>query len=104
MSGGSYDYASLTDCLDDLVRHQQQLERLAERLAMLPEAEFPGAAAAAQGTLALLVRAGLWDAHVRATSAVLRPVWHAVEWWDSNDWGPDQVREALAEAVNGAPS
>lgn len=99
MSGGSYDYASLTNDLDEAVRHRENLVRLGERLAELPEQEFPGAAAAGQQTLALIARLDLWDAHVRASASVLQPVWHAVEWWDSNDWGPDQVRQALTEAL-----
>jgi hypothetical protein len=27
----------------------------------------------------------------------LRPVWHAVEWWDSADWSEDSFKEELAK-------
>lgn len=96
MSGGSYDYASLADHLDDVLAKRQGIDQLADRLASLDESEFPGARAAAVLTQQLLGQLRVWEAYVESQTRLLGGVWKAVEWWDSCDWGPDQVREALA--------
>jgi Holliday junction resolvasome RuvABC DNA-binding subunit len=68
MSGGSYNYLCHSWDLDDLDKHESDLEDMADRLAALGYAQ---------------------DA-ARETQALL-------EWWDSNDWSEDQVKEALAK-------
>lgn len=95
MSGGSYDYASLVDELDEVLAKRGELEALGERLIDLSEDQFPGSTAAGERTLALLAWVQLWEAHVRAQTSVLRETWKAVEWWSSGDYGPDEVRDAL---------
>lgn len=81
MSGGSYDY--LYFHAPDLGGRRGQLEAMAERLEGLPYAAK--AAAATRRILADLGDESLAD------------VWHAVEWWDSADYGEEQVRDAVSK-------
>ncbi|MFE4867721.1 hypothetical protein [Streptomyces sp. NPDC056682] len=81
MSGGSYDY--LYWQVPELGGHVGQLEAMAERLEALPYAAE--AAAATRRILEAISDEKLAD------------VWRAVEWWDSGDYGEDQVREAIDE-------
>jgi hypothetical protein len=103
MSGGSYNYLSSALDLEDLLTKFEDLERMADRLAGLSEVEFPGAHAAAQMTRELLVLMNLWTSHAIIMAKLLRGVWHDVEWWDSNDYGPDQVRDVLQKLLATAP-
>lgn len=89
MSGGSYDYLCDAFDLSDLADKRHQLEAMAERLAGLPWARVP-----AFETRRLLDAIDRLSIRVEAAKE-LRKVWHAVEWWDSCDWGEDQVREAV---------
>jgi hypothetical protein len=89
MSGGSYNYLCFKD------GHQYldipgDLEDMAARLAKLGWAED---AAAETEELLLILR----QCEVRAQARIdrLRDIWHAVEWWDSQDSGPEEVRAAL---------
>lgn len=52
---------------------------------------------AAKETYSLLVQLRQWETRADVHMERLRAVWKAVEWWDSGDWGEDDVREALAE-------
>jgi len=79
MSGGSYDYLYFHAA--ELGGHRGQLEAMAERLEGLPYA-----AEAAAATRRILVALG---------DEPLASVWRAVEWWDSGDYGEDQVRAAV---------
>lgn len=90
MSGGSYNY--LCYQTDDLTRHRSDLQQMAERLGGLDWAT--GAAAATRNVIRLLDQA-------EAAAEKLGDVWKAVEWWDSADWGEDQVREAVAAYQHG---
>jgi hypothetical protein len=81
MSGGSYDYLHFH--APELGGHRGQLEAMAERLEELPYAG--GVAAATRHILAVL------------GDEALANVWRAVEWWDSGDYGEDQVRDAVAK-------
>jgi hypothetical protein len=92
MSGGSYNYLCHTWDLDDLLEHRGGLEEMSARLAGLGWAED-----AARETEELLVMLRQWQVRAETRMERLREVWKAVEWWDSNDWGEDQVREALAK-------
>jgi hypothetical protein len=100
MSGGSYNYLAHACDLEDLLAKRTELESMADRLAGLSEAEFPGAAAAERLTRSLLLRVQLWAAHADASTGLLAGVWKAVEWWDSADSGPDNVRGALAKMLD----
>lgn len=86
MSGGAYDY--LYWKVPELGGHRGQLEAMAERLEGLPYAA--DAAAATRRILAAV------------NNEALANVWRAVEWWDSGDYGEDQVREALAKYESAA--
>lgn len=101
MSGGSYNYLSSALDLEDLLSHMEELEQMANRLESLSEVEFPGAHAAGVMTRELLIKMNLWITHSIITARLLRGVWHDVEWWDSGDYGPDQVREGLNKLLEG---
>lgn len=85
MSGGSFNYLYCATLLD----RQGDLEAMAQTLAA-----FPGGQRAAAMTQAIV------DDTQRAERA-LSDVWHAVEWWQSCDYGPEQVAEELS-AFNAA--
>jgi hypothetical protein len=101
MSGGSYDYLYAGTSLEDLLGKRHQLEQMADRLAGLDEAEFPGSTAAARETAYLLNLVRVWENHCEARMALVRDVWHAVEWWDSGDYGAGQVAEVLRDGLGG---
>lgn len=103
MSGGSYNYVYGVVDLEDLLNKRRDLYDMAERLEGLSEVEFPGATAAAQMTRKLLIQLEIWDRHATTTIQLLSGVWHDVEWWDSNDYGPDQVRVGLEKLLSPTP-
>lgn len=96
MSGGAYGY--VTQRIDEIGRIDNggaDWEQLCDRVAdcgWMPDvaAEIAAITAVAESLTARLRKLG----------AVLE----AVEWWDSNDYGEGQVRDALAEfrAAGGA--
>lgn len=85
MSGGSYDYLCFK--ADDLSGRRGTVEEMAQRLEGLPYAT-----AAAVDTRRVLTL--LDDA--RNLAERLSDTWHAIEWWDSGDYGEEQAQEALA--------
>lgn len=88
MSGGSYNYLCYHS--DSLSEHRSDLESMAERIEGLA---YAGQAAAdTRRVLALLDEAQRLAGH-------LADVWRAVEWWDSGDYGEDQVVEEMAKYV-----
>lgn len=99
MSGGSYNYLGSVLDLQDLIAKRTELEQMADRLEGLSEIEFPGAGAAGRMTRDLLVKMKLWDSHASVSAALLSGVWHDVEWWDSCDSGPNQVRASLSKLL-----
>lgn len=99
MSGGSFDYLCHSWDLSDLFGKRRALEEMSVRLAGLDEQEFPGAKAAAVATERLRVQLQVMETHVETHIELLRATWQAVEWWDSCDWGPDDVRKALTALV-----
>lgn len=89
MSGGSYNYLCHQDRIDIY-----ELERMADRLAEL-----------APGSRADRDTRALWERlQGDETSNALRDVWHAVEWFDSCDYGEDQARAAIADYEQGERS
>lgn len=100
MSGGSYNYLTSAMDLEDLLHKRSDLEAMADRLGGLSEVEFPGSAAAARMTRELLLKINLWESHASASVSLLSDVWKSVEWWDSCDWGPDQVRKSLSNLLS----
>ena len=77
MSGGSHNYMSLRypEC---------SIDDLDGMIARLRELGYADAADASERVL------------VCGPSDALRDVWHAVEWFDSCDWGLDSVERAIA--------
>lgn len=95
MSGGSYNYLYGAMDLQDLLNKFRELEDMANRLDGLSEAEFPGSTAAARATRDLIQKLNIWESHAQVSVANLSDVWHSVEWWDSCDSGPEEVKKAL---------
>ena len=92
MSGGSYEYLCYKDpdeMLSGSVR--PHLEAMAERLSKLGWADD-----AAQETYEVLAILRQTETRLRVHNKRLNRVWHAVEWWDSGDSGPDALDEALS--------
>lgn len=92
MSGGSYNYLCVASDIADLLEKRQELKEMAERLEGLPWARD-----AAIETWQLIHYIDRVQVRTEAYIKSLKEVWHAVEWWDSGDWGEDQVRATLAE-------
>lgn len=89
MSGGSYDY--LCRNTDDLSSRVYLVERMRDTLTQM------GYSRAAEDTEAVL-------RHLRAAveqAEQLYDVWHAVEWYASNDYSREQVDDAVAEYAPG---
>lgn len=94
MSGGSYNYLYLKGA-EDLMTYGgsfSNLEAMALRLAELGWAED-----AAKDAFDLIAMVRTQRARIEAAQRRLEGVFHAVEWWDSSDWGETQVRSALAD-------
>jgi hypothetical protein len=104
VSGGSYNYLTGVMDLEDLLHKRIDLKDMAERLEGLDESEFPGSTAAAQATRELQVLLTAWETHAETRIGLLKGVWHDVEWWDSNDYGPDQVKTGLLKFLKGEKS
>jgi hypothetical protein len=89
VSGGSFDYLFLM--ADDAAELAKQRDRgnLAA-IAKLMEGMTDGKLAArhTRAVIDLLAAA-------ERLGVQLRDVWHDVEWWQSADYGPAQVRDAL---------
>ncbi|MGW6578861.1 hypothetical protein ACWF76_05550 [Streptomyces globisporus] len=92
MSGGSYNYLYAAADLEDLQARRFDLEEMANRLAGLGYAQD-----AARETEELLVLYRQWETRAAVRMRRLTDVWHAVEWWDSNDSSETCVHEALAK-------
>lgn len=92
MSGGSFNYLCDTWDLDHLLGKQGSLEAMSQALATVGYAQD-----AARETEELLVLLRQWQNQAEVRLKRLTPVWKAMEWWKSNDWGEDDFREALAE-------
>ena len=91
MSGGSYNYLYSALDLEDLQVHRADLQAMADRLAGLGYAQD-----AARETEELLLLFRQWETRAAVRITRLRDLWHAVEWWDSNDRSEDTVKAALA--------
>lgn len=92
MSGGSYNYLCWHH--DGLAAQHDDVANMAYRLEGLGYAAEP--AADTRRVLELLDQANKTVQEAEKVAARLTDVWHAIEWWDSCDWGEDQAREAIA--------
>jgi hypothetical protein len=86
MSGGSYNYL----CDATLLDREYDVRRMADRLQEMSHRHV-AIAKAARKTQLLVYLMEL----VQEAGDDLHNVWHAVEWRDSNDWGDDQMVEAI---------
>jgi hypothetical protein len=91
VSGGSFEYLCYCDDLSDLMGKRHYLGQMVDALAI------HGAEDAAAETENL--RALLAQTNVRVEVALKRlaPVWKAMEWWQSGDYGENQFHESVAE-------
>ncbi|MEU3990098.1 hypothetical protein AB0F24_17275 [Streptomyces platensis] len=92
MSGGSYNYLAEHQP-GDLEARRGSIEAMRDRLEELASQRIPGAARAARLTRYVLIHLDLAEQRARE----LADVWHAVEWWDSNDSGEGAVEKALTK-------
>lgn len=91
MSGGSFNYLCHKNLTDVLVSGMEDLHDMAEALDGLGHY----AKAPAERTAALYERISLLRQEVDEEIQSLSPVWHALEWWRSCDWGADQFWKSV---------
>lgn len=89
MSGGSYGYLYST-FVSDLHDRSSNLREMADDLM----AEWPQSKAA-HDTLAFVELFDLFDEILEVKKKKLEDVWHAQEWWRSNDYSQEQVTQAI---------
>lgn len=93
MSGGSFNYLCHKDAEGIMASGMSDLRDMAEALADLGHyAKDP-----AERTATLLARIEEVQRELDAEVQTLAPVWHALEWWRSCDWGSDQFWIAVGE-------
>jgi hypothetical protein len=91
VSGGSYNY--LYCHVNGLEAQRGDIEAMRDRLEGLAKEGVPGAHKAARLTRYVLIHLDLAEAKAQE----LADAWHAIEWRDSNDYGDDTMKEALAK-------
>jgi len=88
MSGGSFNYLSYKDIDDLWYGAGPEWDWMLDELDKLcPEAAVNMRKIKTDHDEFIKQNQSLWND--------LQPVLHAVEWWRSNDWGKDQVDEAI---------
>lgn len=98
MSGGSFDYASLSTNLNDLMGKRHQHRELAEAF----EAEgWDDIAAEIFGMLDVL---DTTERRISARLARLYNAAHAMEWFKSGDYGRAQVEREVAKLRGETPT
>lgn len=97
MSGGSYDYLYGASDLEELLGRRNSLREMAERLNGMVDAED---VFGETEELILMIKAV--ERRVAVRLKRLAPVWKAVEWYDSSDWGVDQLKQAITEYREGS--
>jgi hypothetical protein len=93
VSGGSFNYLCHKDVVQLLESGMADLEEMAVELEGLGHV----AKAPAVRTRAVQSRLRAMQTELDAELRELEPVWQAVEWWRSCDWGRDQVLVAIGE-------
>lgn len=83
MSGGSFNYLFVQD-VDGLAQQRETIQRMAD---VLRNSGYESIAKDTEEILQLFEQA-----EQKATK--LKDVWHAVEWWVSNDWSEQDAKEA----------
>lgn len=99
MSGGSYNYldsAADVHGIGGLLQRQDDLRNMAHRLdGLCPEAAAETRLFVEGGTVEQQAASIFHGIDTRLKR--LEPLWHAVEWRDSGDWGEDQLAQAIAD-------
>lgn len=96
MSGGSYEYLAFKDASNIFDSDmQEQMERMADDLAKLGYANE-----AAKATRDLLESIRDYEREMNDKLLSLHNVWHAMEWWQSGDWGEDAIKRDAARYAN----
>ena len=94
MSGGSYNYLCVH--AQGLEAQRDDLEAMKRRLREFGKEGLPGAALAYWRTQQVVKALD----EAQAMARRLESVWKAVEWYDSNDYGKDQLVAALKEGID----
>lgn len=89
MSGGSFNYLCNQFEPEKLFEYDGELSRMAGLLTTLEHADAAGE------TEDVIAEIAAFRRRVTRRMNRLRDVWHAVEWWQSCDWGVDQVTDAV---------
>lgn len=93
MSGGSFNYLYVwRDDAAEILNRMNDLEDMARAL----EKDFPGTDAA-RDTRQLIEVIGHYSREIERRADHLGVVWHAIEWWHSNDYGRDTATEAVTQ-------
>jgi len=90
MSGGSYDYLCFKETHDIL--ESSEIEKMAKDLSELGYAED-----VAKETYAFILHLKAREVLTEAYLDRLKPVWKAMEWWQSCDWNEDTLKKTIAE-------
>lgn len=90
MSGGSFNYLCWA-MAGELVQKRSDISDMVRALA------DDGIIDAAKETESILLILNHFEVLMQARIERLSPVWKAIEWQRSGDWGQDCVNEALAE-------
>ena len=93
MSGGSYNYLCYEDGFE-IHNKRQELNEMRDRLTEL------GYLDAAKETESILLMLDSFEVRIQARIDRLKDVWHAVEWYDSCDYGKDSVDESIEKYRN----
>ena len=91
MIGGSYDYLCFK-APDEILGHEETIERMANDLA---ELGYAADVAAATWDIILATRA--FEVRLGAALDRIKPIWRAREWWQSGDTGEDDFKRQLEE-------
>ena len=98
MSGGSFDYLCFKD-VSELFQRVGQVESMAKAIGEYPDGE---AASIDAHEVVAIMKTAL--RRLEARRRRLEPVWMAVEWHHSCDYGPERVAEALRVYYDGKGS
>ena len=88
MSGGSYDYLCFKD-FPEICEKPHDINDMRDRLTQL------GYLDVAKETESVNLIIDSFRVRIEARLKRLGEVWKAIEWYDSNDWGIEEVEEAI---------
>ena len=88
MSGGSYNYLCYKDS-HEIHNNIGDLNDMRDRLIDL------GYLDAAKETESIILMLNAFEVRLQARIDKLNKVWQAVEWYDSNDFGEDEIKKEI---------